>query len=84
VATRHAKELAEQAVQKSRKVGKKPVALPTPQISSPDPELRNVIREARQKINAVYRQAAIDTELALLMARKLAEEDEEEAILLLL
>lgn len=84
MAQSHARELAAKTVPASRKVGKKPVALPTPRITSPDPELREVIREARQAINTVYRQAAIDTELAVLMARKLAEEDEEEALLLLM
>jgi Pyruvate/2-oxoacid:ferredoxin oxidoreductase gamma subunit len=84
LAARHAQELAQKAVQTSRKVGKKPIKLPTPRITSPDPELREVVREARQKINAVYRQTALDMELAYLMARQLELEDEEEAILLLL
>ena len=84
VAVRHAQELAAEAVQVSRKVGKKPVALATPRIASPNPELKQIVREARQKINEVYRSAAIDTELALLMARQLELEDEEETLLLLL
>jgi trans-2-enoyl-CoA reductase len=82
----HAQKLAEKMVSRetNRKVGKKPVSLPTPRISSPDPELREVVRQARKAINEVYRSAAIDTELAMLMLRKVQEEDEEEAILLLL
>jgi hypothetical protein len=84
VARTHAQELATQAVQSTRKVGKRPIALPTPQITSPDPELREVIREARKSFNELYRSTAIDTELALLMARQLELEDEEEAILLLM
>jgi hypothetical protein len=84
VARAHAEALAKKAVPASRKVGRKPVALPTPRIVSPDPELREVVREARNAINEVYRSAALDTELALLLARRLAEEDEEEALLLLM
>jgi hypothetical protein len=84
VARSHAEELAAKAVSTSRKVGRKPVPIPSPRISSPDPELREIVREARKAINAVYKTAALDTELALLMARRLAEEDEEEALLLLM
>jgi hypothetical protein len=80
----HAEQLARAVVPKSRRVGRKPIALRTPAISSPDPELREVIQSARVAINEVYRQASIDTELALLLARRLADEDEEEALLLLM
>jgi hypothetical protein len=80
----HAEQLALAIVPKTRKVGKRPVALKTPSISSPDPELREVIQSARVAINQVYRDASIDTELALLLARRLADEDEEEALLLLM
>lgn len=66
-----------------RKTGTKPVALPTPRISSPDPELADVISQARTAINEIYRKAAIEAELAYLLARQM-EEDEEEALLLLL
>lgn len=83
MAARHAQELAQTTVQVSRRVGKKPIALPTPRITSDAPELKEVVREARQKINEVYRSAAIGAELALLMARAI-EEEEEEAILLLM
>lgn len=84
VARSHAQEIAAKAVQSTRKVGRKPVSLPTPRITSPDPELREVIREARKSFNELYRSTAIDAELALLMARTLEMEDEEEAILLLM
>lgn len=84
VAQAHAQELAEKAVQRKRKPSKKPVPLPTPQISSPNPELKGVIRDARTQINEVYRQAAMQAELALLFAQRLAEEDEEETLLLLM
>jgi hypothetical protein len=84
VARAHAQELAADAVQSSTKTGRKPLALPTPKIASPNPELKPIIQNARKAINAVYREASIDTELALLMARRLADEDEEEALLLLM
>ncbi len=66
-----------------RKVGKKPIALPTPTISSPDPELADAVRAARVAINETYRRAALEAELAYWMARQ-ADEDEEEALLLLM
>lgn len=84
VAREHAQELVRKALQSSRKMGRKPIALPTPRIVSPDPELKEIVQQARKSINEVYRSAAIDTELAVLMARRLAEEDEEEALLLLM
>ena len=84
VAVRHAQELAAQTVPATRKVGKKPVRLRTPAISSPDPELAPVIRQARKAINEVYRSAAIEAELTLLLARALDEQDEEDALLLLM
>jgi hypothetical protein len=84
VAARHAQEIAAQAVQSTRKMGKKPIALPTPKITSPDPELREIVSAARRSINDLYRSAAIDVELAVLLARKLADEDEEDALLLLM
>lgn len=84
IAASHAQEIAAKAVQSVRKVGKRPVALPTPSITSSDPELKEVVREARKQFNELYRSSAIDAELALLMARQLELEDEEEALLLLL
>lgn len=84
IAAAHAQEIAAKAVQSTRKTGKRPIALPTPRITSPNPELREVVQAARKQINDLYRSTAIDTELALLMARQLELEDEEEAILLLL
>jgi hypothetical protein len=84
VAARHAQELAAKAVQTTRKVGKKPIPLPTPRIASPNPELRQAVQRARKAINQVYRETALDAELALLLARRLADEDEEEALLLLM
>lgn len=84
LAQAHAEKLAQQVVPKKRKTGKRPVSLQTPQISSPDPELKEIVQQARQSINAIYRRAAIDAELALLLLQRMAEEDEEDALLLLM
>lgn len=86
IAKAHAERLTREMVSREtfRKVGKKPVTLATPKITSSNPELRDVIQRARKAINEVYRSTALDTELALLLARRLAEEDEEEALLLLM
>ena len=85
VARAYADELAAKLVSRETiRKGSKPVALPTPKISSPDPELKQVISVARKAINQIYRESALDAELALLLARRLADEDEEEALLLLM
>lgn len=83
IAVDHAQRLATAAVPRATKIGRKPIPLPTPSIRSPDAELNEVIREAHQKFNELYRSAAIDAELAHLMQRAI-EDDEEEAILLLM
>jgi hypothetical protein len=85
VAVTHAKELAAEIVaREANRKSTKPVRLPTPSITTEAPELQEVVREARKSFNELYRSTAIDTELALLLARKLADEDEEDALLLLL
>ena len=66
-----------------RKTGKKPIALQTPKISSPDSELSRIITEARNSINEIYRNAALQAELSYLMAKQ-QEQDDEEAIMLLM
>ena len=66
-----------------RKTGKKAIALQTPKISSPDPELSQIITDARNAINEIYRSAALQAELAYLMARQ-QDQDDEEAIMLLM
>lgn len=83
LAKSHAEQLAKAVVPTTKKLGTKPVKLATPSINSPDPELKEVVREARKAINEIYRKAAVDTELYLLMARAMAE-DEEESLLLLM
>lgn len=84
VAANHARGLAEAAVAKAPRRGTKPVAIATPRIESPDPELAPVIREARLAINKLYRETALDVELAALMHKHLAQEDEDEELLLLM
>lgn len=84
-----AAEVAAEVVPQRRKsaTSTKPVALPTPRISSPDPELADAIRQARIAINEIYRKAAINAELALLMAlqrQREQDDDDDEAILLLM
>jgi hypothetical protein len=84
-----AAEVATQVVPQRRKsaASTKPVALPTPRISSPNPELANEIRQARIAINEIYRKAAINAELALLMAlqrQREQDDDDDETIFLLM
>lgn len=79
-----AQTVAAETIERVQPKGAKPIRLPTPAIRSNDPELAPVIQQARKAINDVYRSAAIDTELAVLLARKLAEEDDEDALLLLM
>jgi len=85
LATRTAQEIAAEVVPAKvvRKVGKRPVSLPTPKISSPDPELAAAISDTRRAINEIYKQAALQAELAYWLARQ-RDEDEEEALLLLM
>jgi hypothetical protein len=83
IAASHAREIAEKVAPRSRKVGKKPIPLPTPHISSPDAELTEIISAARNAINDLYRTAAIEAEIAFLL-RKAAEDDEDDALMLLM
>jgi hypothetical protein len=83
IAATHARQIAEEAARTTRKVGKRPIALPTPRISSPDEELAQVISNARTLFNELYRTAAIEAELAYLMQRAM-DDDEDDALLLLI
>ena len=56
-------------------------ALPTINAS---PELAQVVDEYRERINAVYRQIAVDAELRELMRLKMLDDDEDDAITTLL
>jgi hypothetical protein len=82
VAVSHAEQMAKAAVRTARPTGKKPVKLATPKINSPNPELKSAVSEARKAINALYRKASMEAEIAYLMAQQ--EQDEEETILLLM
>jgi hypothetical protein len=84
LARNHAQRIASEIIPSVNRAGTKPIALPTPTIRSPDPELREAIRATHEVINEVYRTVALDTELALLLARSIEEQDEEDALLLLL
>lgn len=84
LALNHAQQAAEHIVSRGTQSGSKPIALPTPTIRSPNPELRDLIHETHEIINNVYRSTAIDAELAALLTRALAEQDEEEALLVLM
>lgn len=81
-----AKAVATQAIEKASKpttrigVGR---PLPRPVIRTADPELKTVVREARQEITALYDRAIRDMEIAALMAKR-NEEEEEEALIRLL
>jgi hypothetical protein len=83
IAATHAREIAEKVAPTRRKVGKKPIPLPTPKISSPDAELAEIISVTRNAINDLYRAAAIEAEIAYLM-RKAMEDDEDDALMLLM
>lgn len=83
VAESHAEQMAKAVVRTQRGKGNKPVKLATPKISSPNAELKSAVSETRKAINATYRRAAMEAEIAFLMAQK-AEQDEEETILLLM
>lgn len=83
IAEAHAEKVASETV--SRETNRvRPVRFPVPDISTPDLELRDVVQTASEAIRETYRTAAIDTELALLMARQLSDEDDEDALLLLM
>lgn len=63
---------------------KRAVVISKPVISTPFEELKPLVNEYREDIEAIYRQIAIDAETRELLRRKLAEQDDEEAIFVLL
>lgn len=78
--------VAPQAVEHSFKRirrGKK-AATPQAPIMSSSPEVASVVEEYRDRIEAVYRRIAVDAELRALMRAKMLDEDDEEAIMVLL
>ena len=56
------------------------VSVPKPKITTKDPELKAVVREARNEILDLYDQMIRDLEIRILMARA-EEEDEEETLI---
>lgn len=87
---KRAYEIAQSVVQRATdrnakriKRGRKVIAPGLPKISS-SPEIAAVADEYRERINAIYRQIAIDAELRELMRLKLLEEDEDDALTALL
>jgi hypothetical protein len=86
-----AKTLAEQHAQptvqrelKRAKRRKRAVRISAPVISTPDPELKPLVDSYRADIEAIYKQIAVDAEIRALMRKKLADEDDEDAITALL
>lgn len=79
-----AKDVAQAQVEKARA---SPVRVATgikrPRIETASPELKAVVRQARQEITELYDAAIRDFEIAALLAKK-AEDEEEEALIRLL
>jgi hypothetical protein len=82
LATEVAEQASERSIKRVRR-GKQAVTPSLPSMSS-SPELAPIVDEYRKKIDAIYRQIAIDAEIRELMRVKFAEQDEEEAIFVLL
>ncbi len=85
-----AKELAQAQVEsvttravKRAKRGKKQLVR-VPEISTPFEGLKPIAQQYREDIANVYRSIAVDAEIRALLAKRLAEEDEEDAIFVLL
>lgn len=78
-----AKQVAQGAIEKARKA---PVrvnhGVQRPRISTPDPELAEVVTKAREEIVSLYDDLNVELEIAALMRKR--EEEEEEAIIRLL
>lgn len=78
-----AKTIAQSAIEKARKA---PIrvhrGIQRPRISTPDPELTQVVAQARQEIVSLYDDLNVEFEIAALMRKR--EEEEEEAIIRLL
>jgi hypothetical protein len=82
-----APEVVEKAVQrnvKRAKRGKQAVEIAPPVIKTEDPELVSLVDRYRDDIEAIYRRIAVDAEIRELMRVKLLEQDEDEAIFVLL
>lgn len=63
--------------------GKK-VLVEAPVITKPSEAIQSLVSDYREDMESIYRQIAIDAELRELMRRKMMEEDEEDALFVLL
>lgn len=81
LAQRVAPQTAEQVVAKAIRKAKEPRVRP-PEIKA-SPEIAEVVAKPRQDIERIYRDAALAAEIRLLMELR-AEQDDEEALLLLM
>jgi hypothetical protein len=61
----------------------KPIHIPVPQITTEDVELQPVVQQARKALIKIYRDAMIEAELRLRLAREQLEEDDEDIVMLL-
>jgi hypothetical protein len=81
-----ATEVAEQSVERNvRRIkrGKQVIAV-APVITTESAELKTLVDSYREDIEAIYRQMAVDAEIRELMRQKFQDEDDEEAIFVLL
>lgn len=81
-----ANQVATEATARSAKRirrGKKAATPATPSIQS-SPELKSLVDSYRDDIEAIYRQIAVDAELRELLRLKMLDEDDEDAIFVLL
>jgi hypothetical protein len=84
-----AEQTAEQTVKrevKKAKRKKRAVAIAAPVIETSAPELKSLVSQYRDDIEAIYQRMAIDAEISALLRKKLRDEDEddEDAIAVLL
>jgi hypothetical protein len=79
-----AQSTAKRIEKRIRRKGQSTLPLDTPQISTPDSALTELVAQYREKIRDVYVQAAQSAELRALLRRKFEDEDEEDAEILLL
>lgn len=88
---KRAADLAEQAAEQTAvrnvkrvKRGKRVVEPALPTIATDSPELQSVVDTYREEIQAIYKRIAVDAELRELMRLQMLDDDDEEAIFVLL
>lgn len=82
VALRAAEQSVEREVKKSRR-RKRAIRVYTPEITS-SPEIAEAVSVYRDDIEAIYKRIAVDAEIRELMRLKMLEEDEDDALFVLL